>query len=293
MTRTTLVVLRSLMVVVRVRCGGEGGCVRLTALGLLAGCMIGALLELLQGPSVVQPERSARALSLGGQPGREQAAQGRAVAGPPVRSLQRPPQKRTGPVVAEPSVAVCVGGWLELTYPRNAQSVADNVFSVMPAEAFVAGTLRGGIVTAARTSAALAGISALRQWFARTSVIIMPTPAELRTALEGSGHFSDYETQASKGGSGRFDFKRPDSADPTTWVPIMMSPALGNPNGNTLQEFHYQSRCIRMVNEHEAEARGGRRYERVMFTRLEFEWLHPHPSLQLLDPALLWLPTGE
>ena len=40
----------------------------------------------------------------------------------------------------------------------------------------------------------------------------------------------------------------------------MMSPALGNPNGNTLQEFHYQSRCIRMVNEHEAEARGGRRY---------------------------------
>ena len=29
-----------------------------------------------------------------------------------------------------------------------------------------------------------------------------------------------------------------------------------------------------------------------MFTRLEFEWLHPHPSLQLLDPALLWLPTG-
>ena len=231
------------MVVVRVRCGGEGGCVRLTALGLLAGCMIGALLELLHGPSVVsavQPERSARALSLGGQPGRDQGVQGRSVAGPPVRPPQRPPQKKTEPAVAEPSVAVCVGGWLELTYPRNAQSVAENVFSVMPAAAFVAGTLRGGNVTAARTSAALAGISALRPWFARTSVIIMPTPAELRRALEGSGHFGDYETQASKGGSGRFDFKRPDSADPTTWVPIMMSPALGNPNGNTLQALHCQ-----------------------------------------------------
>ena len=216
---------RSLMVVVRVRCGGEGGCVRLTALGLLAGCMIGALFELLQGPSVVsaiQPERSARALSLGGQPGRVQAVPDRSVSGALVRPLQRPPQRKTEPVVAEPSVAVCVGGWLELTYPRNAQSVADNVFSVMPAEAFVAGTLRGGNVTTARTSAALAGISALRPWFARTSVIIMPTPAELRTALEGSGHFRDYETQASKGGSGRFDFKRPDSADPTTCVPILM-----------------------------------------------------------------------
>ena len=235
---------RRLMVVVRVRCEREGGCVRLTALGLLAGCMIGALLELLQGPrpvvSGVQPEHSARALSLGAQPGRDQGVQGRSVedgAGPPVR----PPQRKTEPVVAEPSVAVCVGGWLELTYPRRAQSVADNVFSVMPAEAFVAGTLRGGNVTAARTSAALAGISALRPWFARTSVILMPTPAELRTALEGSGHFGDYVTQASKGGSGRFDFKRPDSADPTTWVPIMMSPALGNPNGNTLQERHCQS----------------------------------------------------
>lgn len=165
------------MVVVRVRCEREGGCVRLTALGLLVGCMIGALLELLQGPrtvvSSVQPEHSARALSLGGQPGRDQGVQGGSVedgAGPPVR----PPQRKAEPVVAEPSVAVCVGGWLELTYPRRAQSVADNVFSVMPAEAFVAGTLRGGNVTAARTAAALDGISALRPWFARTSVILMP-----------------------------------------------------------------------------------------------------------------------
>ena len=121
------------MVVVRVRCEREGGCVRLTALGLLAGCMIGALLELLQGPrpvvSAVQPEHSARALSLGGQPGREQGHSAEDGAGPPVR----PPQRKTEPVVAEPSVAVCVGGWLELTYPRRAQSVADNVFSVMPA----------------------------------------------------------------------------------------------------------------------------------------------------------------
>ena len=39
-----------------------------------------------------------------------------------------------------------------------------------------------------------------------------------------------------------------------------------------------------MVNAHEAEALAGRRYERVMFTRLEFEWLAPHPPLHLLDP---------
>jgi hypothetical protein len=77
----------------------------------------------------------------------------------------------------------------------------------------------------------------------------------------------------------------------------MMSPALGNPNGNTLQEFHYQSRCIEMINSHEASG-GPRRpartpYERVMFTRLEFEWLASHPPLHLLDPKYLWVPTGE
>ena len=30
-----------------------------------------------------------------------------------------------------------------------------------------------------------------------------------------------------------------------------------------------------------------------MFTRLEFEWLHDHPPLHLLDPSYLWVPTGE
>ena len=37
----------------------------------------------------------------------------------------------------------------------------------------------------------------------------------------------------------------------------------------------------------------GRRYERVMFTRLEMEWLAPHPPLDLLDAKYIWVPTGE
>ena len=189
-------------------------------------------------------------------------------------------------------VAVCVGGWLELSIPRRAQSVRDHVLSVLPAEAFVAGTLRGN-VTDARVAAALDGIGTLRP-FARASVIPMPTPAQLRTELEASTHFREYEIQASKGGSGRFNWVDPAFNDPRRWIPIMMSPVLGNPHGNTLQELHYQSRCIRMVGEHErSAARGGRQYERVMFTRLEFEWLADHPPLEMLDPNFVWVPTGE
>ena len=111
----------------------------------------------------------------------------------------------------------------------------------------------------------------------------MPTVEELRAALKASGHWDDYVIQASKGGSGRTNWAEEEGADPKTWIPIMMSPALGNPNGNTLQELHYQSRCIDMINAHERGPRGGQRYERVVFTRLEFVWLHDHPPLQLLD----------
>jgi hypothetical protein len=59
----------------------------------------------------------------------------------------------------------------------------------------------------------------------------------------------------------------------------------------TLREFHYQSRCMRMIEE--AEVRRHSQYERVLFTRLENVWLHPHPPLDLLDPDLVWVPAGE
>ena len=271
-----------MVVTIRIRVGESKWCCGLV-IGLLAGCTFGGLLEFLHGGYTVKaaPKKPVQLAQPPPPP-------------PPPPSIAPRQRRAPPPEPREEEVAVCVGGWLELTYPRRAKSVADNVLSVMKSEVFVAGTVRGGEVTEDRIAMALDGISALRPWFARTSVILMPTPADLRDELKGSGHFADYETQASKGGSGRFDFTSPHSAEPTNWVPIMMSPALGNPNGNTLQEFHYQSRCIRMINEHEAsDARDGRQYERVMFTRLEFEWLKPHPPLSLLHPGFLWLPTGE
>ena len=81
-----------------------------------------------------------------------------------------------------------------------------------------------------------------------------PLFCDFKAELKKSGHWDDFKIQASRGGSGRFNWQDPKYDDPTLWVPIMMSPALGNPNGNTLQEFHYQSRCIDMINRHETSA---------------------------------------
>ena len=211
------------------------------------------------------------------------------VARQPLGNATAAKRRTSSPGLA--SVAICVGGWLELSIPRDGQSVKDHVVSVLPSDVFVAGTLRGN-VTADRVATALEGISAVGP-FAATSIIQMPSPADLRAELKNSGHWDDFKIQASKGGSGRFQFDDPAFDDPRSWVPIMLSPALGNPNGNTLQEFHYQSRCIQMVEAHEKTQRNGVQYNRVMFTRLEFEWLSNHPPLSALDSRYLWIPTGE
>jgi hypothetical protein len=46
-------------------------------------------------------------------------------------------------------------------------------------------------------------------------------------------------------------------------------------------------------NPNQEAARGGARYERIVFSRLEFWWLRPHPPLRLLHPSVVWLPSGE
>ena len=34
-------------------------------------------------------------------------------------------------------------------------------------------------------------------------------------------------------------------------------------------------------------------YARVVHSRIEFQWLHPHPPLEMLDEGYVWLPSGE
>ena len=140
--------------------------------------------------------------------------------------------------------------------PQMQMEVSTQLYGVDGDDDDVAKALVALRVKAEEIQIGLDGIGTLRP-FARASVIPMPTPAQLRTELEASTHFREYEIQASKGGSGRFNWVDPAFNDPRRWIPIMMSPVLGNPHGNTLQEFHYQSRCIDMVGAHETEARRG------------------------------------
>ena len=209
-----------------------------------------------------------------------------------------PPPLATAPPAGLqwPEVAMCVGGMLTLHVPGRGRSVRLGVVEALRRpDVFVAGTLNASSAAEAsgpawrrRVRAALAGLSALRP-FAAASVEPQPTRDELIAALRASGRWEAYARQASGAGEGRLSAA---DADPRLWLPTMLSPALGNPSGHTLREFHYQARCMRMIEARERAA-GGRPYGRVLFTRLELEWLRPHPPLELLDPAVTWVPAGE
>ena len=47
----------------------------------------------------------------------------------------------------------------------------------------------------------------------------------------------------------------------------MLAPAFGNPGGNTLREFHYQSRCMSMVERREANPAVLQRSQRGLVRR--------------------------
>ena len=214
------------------------------------------------------------------------------LASPPPGSRVTPPPSTTAP---HSTVAACIGGLLSLDIVMRGRSVRLGVLEPLQPDVFVAGTLNathaeasaGGISWKRRVAQALDRIGELAP-FANVSVEPQPSAEELAEVLRRSGHFESYEKQVSAAGAGRM---RPEDIDARLWLPTMLSPALGNPQANTLREFHYQSRCMDMIEAAEAQRR--RAYRRVLFTRLENHWVHPHPPLALLSPSRVWVPAGE
>ena len=79
----------------------------------------------------------------------------------------------------------------------------------------------------------------------------------------------------------------------------IFAPVLGNHNVSVLRELSDYSRSLALCEEHE-RARG-RQYERLVFSRLEFVWLAPHPPLALMPAReslpphrpIVWVPSGQ
>lgn len=81
-----------------------------------------------------------------------------------------------------------------------------------------------------------------------------------------------------------------------------LAPVFGSSKLNVLRQLHMQHRVLRMLRQHErGAARQGKAYTHVCWSRLEFDFLRPHPPLTLLLDAAarseprcdVWVPLGE
>ena len=70
-----------------------------------------------------------------------------------------------------------------------------------------------------------------------------------------------------------------------------LAPVFGNPSLHVLHELRAQSRLYRLLLQ--SEAARGNRYASVVWSRLDFFWLRPHPPLRLLSSCALWVPLAE
>ena len=70
-----------------------------------------------------------------------------------------------------------------------------------------------------------------------------------------------------------------------------MAPVFGSPQLHVMHEIRAQSRLLRMLLENEAKR--GSMYSAVVWSRLDFFWLRPHPHLHLLSSCPLWVPLAE
>lgn len=142
---------------------------------------------------------------------------------------------------------------------------------------------------------------------ARSSWELQPTVAELVSTLESLPH---WPAVLAAFNSSRGSVQRAGCTRDTKWSRArswtspyrcprlshvngntIFAPVLGAPSLNVLHQFLAQSQCLALLSAHERAA--GASFDRVVHSRLEFDWLAPHPPLSALDPSCVWTPSGS
>lgn len=73
-----------------------------------------------------------------------------------------------------------------------------------------------------------------------------------------------------------------------------LAPVVGNSGLHVLLQLQMQRSILEQLRRFEVKIREGVEYRQVIWSRLEYHWLSPHPPLRLLQPAsCVWVPWGE
>ena len=191
---------------------------------------------------------------------------------------------------ALPDVAVCFSGWLSVRVPKRGALARQHLIDVLSADVLVAGTYlpsdcRGTKLDSdgSPRTCLLRRLEALRP-LARVEIDPMLDHSQLHKLVSASPNWPRVQREF------RADNKNVHRGV-TIWAPL-----LGNGNLSVLRELHDYSRAYQLLERHEKTDRKGQLYRRVVFSRLEFEWLGSHPPLSLLPSGIggsnIWLPSG-
>lgn len=207
-------------------------------------------------------------------------------------------------------------GYLKVAVPEGGSNARRMLVDALQADVFVAGSYSAGDCTPSelREDRCLWWRVRGLEPITRRSLVRKASRSELEAEVRTAPHFAAVERAVGEARSRGHLFY-----EWNTWTPVLASP-----RGHYLLQLGDYSRALDLLEAHETARR--RRYARVVFSRLELAWLAPHPvrpettgsspgraeppgalvpaahararplpvqPLRLLDPALLWIPTGK
>ena len=211
--------------------------------------------------------------------------------------------------------AVCFSGWMGVSVARGGASLKANLIEPLRAQTLLALTYNANDGCTSVASCALAARWPALAPFAAVDMQPMLSHEVLTRTLEGLPHWPNILSAYSHPKSpvncvrrepdnGTLSGATAGTTDAAARAPstyrcrgiylgnTIFAPVLGSPKLHVLRQLHDIHRCLNVAAARERSV--GRMYDRIVHTRLEFEWLRPHPPLSLLQPAqAVWIPSGE
>lgn len=218
----------------------------------------------------------------------------------PVAAPARAPADSAGGAAQAERAGVCLSGWMGVSVEAGGASIRTKLLEPLGAELLLALThhARDGC-TSVEACGVAARLHALEP-FAAIDLQPMLKLEQLVATLEALPH---WERVLRAHNTGRrvscervAGWRNSSDGAPYRCVGIYMgntylAPVLGSARLNVLRQLHDIRRCLALVESRELAA--GRRYSRLVHSRLETVWLRPHPPLELLERAAVWIPSGE
>ena len=178
------------------------------------------------------------------------------------------------------NVAVIFSGWLGVTIPHRGRVIKEALITPLEADVIVAGTFLPSdclMMNATTCAAALWNRLAFLAPLAASSLDPMPTHEWLVQQVEAAPHWPRIKRQFNP--SVLYQ-------NLSLWAPV-----IGTRKANVLRELVSYEKAYSLLCD--LEERRGRKYRALVFSRLEYEWLGPHPPLRQFEANVVWAPPAD